>query len=129
MARTPVGSEHIDNPVSKAPGFVIGNVHVMAGVPSVFQAMLGNVMPTLRTGRRLISQSVACPHGEGDIGGPLTEIQKNHPNVVIGSYPRYEGKRFSTEIVIRGADEAAVDAARADVESMVSGLKARPVGG
>lgn len=129
MARVPVGAEHINNPVSKAPGFVIGNVHVMAGVPSVFQAMLGNVMPTLRTGRKLMAQSVPCPHGEGDIGGPLGEIQKNHPDVVIGSYPRYDGKRFSTEIVIRGADEGTVNAARADVEAMVAGLAPRSVEG
>jgi molybdenum cofactor synthesis domain-containing protein len=129
MARIPEGADLIVNSVSAAPGFRIGNVHVMAGVPSVFQAMLGNVMPTLRTGRKLMAQSVPCPHGEGDIGGPLGEIQKNHPDVVIGSYPRYDGKRFSTEIVIRGADEGAVNAARADVEAMVAGLAPRAVEG
>lgn len=120
MARMPVGASHIDNPVSKAPGFVVENVHVMAGVPSVFQAMLGEVLPTLRTGVKLLSESVPCPFGEGDIGGPLAEIQKGHPAVVIGSYPRYEGRQFSTEIVIRSRDAAAIAAARAEVDAMLA---------
>lgn len=124
MARMPVGAAHIDNPVSRAPGFVIGNVHVMAGVPSVFQAMLDNVLPTLKTGRRLLSQAVACPHGEGDIGDPLSEIQKTHPDVMIGSYPRYDGKRFSTEIVIRGHEPGAIAAAKDAVKAMVARLSA-----
>jgi molybdopterin-biosynthesis enzyme MoeA-like protein len=79
MARMPRGAEHIDNPVSIAPGFRIGNVHVMAGVPAIFQAMLDNVVPTLRTGAKLLSATIHCPHGEGTIGGPLGEIQKAHP--------------------------------------------------
>jgi len=120
MARMPVGSSHIDNPVSRAPGFVIGNVHVMAGVPSVFQAMLDNVLPTLKTGTRVLSDKVACPYGEGDIGDPLTAIAKAHPEVNIGSYPRFSENRFSTEIVIRGRDRKAIDAARLDVEAMLS---------
>lgn len=122
MARMPVGATHIDNPVSRAPGFVMDNVHVMAGVPSVFQAMLDNVLPTLRTGTKLHSVSVSCSHGEGDIGGPLGEIQKHNPDVNIGSYPRYDGKRFSTEIVIRGRDESAIETARQAVVQMLGAL-------
>ncbi len=122
MARMPVGSRHIDNPVSRAPGFVIGNVHVMAGVPSVFQAMLDAVLPTLATGRKMLSATVNCPHGEGDIGGPLTEVAKAHPAVNIGSYPRFVDKTFSTEIVVRGGDGEAVEAARAAVETMLAGI-------
>jgi molybdenum cofactor synthesis domain-containing protein len=125
MARMPEGAAHIDNPVSKAPGFVIGNVHVMAGVPSVFQAMLDNVLPTLRTGAKLLSEAVSCPHGEGDIGGPLGDIQKASPDVIIGSYPRYDGTRFSTEIVIRGRDPQAIATARQAVEKMVAGIPLR----
>ena len=120
MARMPVGATHIDNPVSRAPGFTIGNVHVMAGVPSVFQAMLDNVLPTLPTGQKLVSQSVNCRFGEGDIGGPLTEVAKAHPDTNIGSYPRFDGKSFSTEIVVRGRDAEAVAAAAAAVEVMLA---------
>src|SRR5690606_18810942 len=89
MARMPRGAEHIDNPISVAPGFRIANVHVMAGVPSIFQAMLDNVVPTLKTGTRMLSAMVPCPFGEGLIGGPLAEIQKAHPDTIIGSYPKY----------------------------------------
>ncbi len=124
MARMPQGSAHIANPVSTAPGFHIGNVYVMAGVPSVFQAMLDNVMPTLRTGRKLLSKSLPCPFGEGVIGAPLAAIQKAHPDTVIGSYPKFESGRFSTELVVRGSDEARIDAAAAAIEAMIADLKA-----
>jgi molybdenum cofactor synthesis domain-containing protein len=122
MARMPRGADLIDNPVSVAPGFRIGNVHVMAGVPSIFQAMLDNVLPTLRTGRPLLSATVQCGFGEGIIGGPLGDIQKAHPDTVIGSYPKYQDGRFWTELVVRARTQDALDAARSAVEAMVQGL-------
>lgn len=122
MARMPVGSRHIDNPVSRAPGFVIGNVHVMAGVPSVFQAMLDNVLPGLNTGVKILSDKVSCPFGEGDIGDPLSAIAKAHPAVNIGSYPRFSGDKFSTEIVIRGRDQGMIEAARLDIAAMLTSV-------
>src|SRR5688500_4274314 len=91
MARMPQGATHIANPVSTAPGFVIGNVHVMAGVPQVFQAMMDNVLPTLKSGSKVLSRAIACPYGEGDIGTPLAAVQKAHPETSIGSYPKYDG--------------------------------------
>ncbi|WP_315919701.1 competence/damage-inducible protein A [Mesorhizobium sp. SP-1A] len=124
MARMPRGAEHIDNPVSVAPGFRIGNVHVMAGVPAIFQAMLDNVVPTLKTGVKMLSATVHCPFGEGVIGGPLAEIQKAHPDTIIGSYPKYDGGRFWTELVVRARSQEALEAARAAVQSMVDGLAA-----
>ncbi|MAY60761.1 MAG: competence/damage-inducible protein A [Rhizobiales bacterium] len=122
MARMPEGAVHIANPVSVAPGFVIGNVHVMAGVPSVFQAMLDNVMPTLRTGRKLLSSSISSPLAEGDIGEPLGAIAQAHPSVSIGSYPRFTDKGFANEIVVRGVEQADVDAAIAAVTAMIEEL-------
>lgn len=122
MARMPAGAGHIDNPVSLAPGFRIGNVHVMAGVPAIFQAMLDNVVPTLETGRKLMSATIHCPFGEGVIGGALGEIQKLHPRTIIGSYPKYQDGAFWTELVVRARDEAALDAAAAAVEAMVAAL-------
>ena len=119
MARMPRGADHIDNPVSTAPGFRIGNVHVMAGVPSIFQAMLDNVVPTLKTGAKMLSAAVHCPVGEGTIGGPLAEIQKAHPDTIIGSYPKYGEGKFWTELVVRARTQEALEAARADVEAMV----------
>ena len=122
MARMPRGAEHIDNPVSVAPGFRIGNVHVMAGVPSIFQAMLDNVVPTLRTGTKLLSATIPCPFGEGLIGGPLSEIQRAHPDTIIGSYPKYQDGAFWTELVVRARSQEALDAAASAVQSMVDAL-------
>src|ERR1700754_3832965 len=118
MARMPVGATHIANPVSTAPGFVIGNVYVMAGVPQVFQAMLDNVIPTLKTGVRMLSTAIPCPFGEGEIGTPLGIIQKAHPDTSIGSYPRYVGQFFSTEIVVRGRSAELVENVAAEVRAM-----------
>ncbi|RUM98785.1 competence/damage-inducible protein A [Pseudaminobacter arsenicus] len=126
MARMPRGASHIVNPVSLAPGFRIGNVHVMAGVPSIFQAMLDNVVPTLKTGAKLLSVTVHCPVGEGTIGGPLAEIQKRHPDTIIGSYPQYLDGKFSTELVVRARSPQALEAARAEVAAMVEGLAPTP---
>jgi molybdenum cofactor synthesis domain-containing protein len=123
MARMPRGAEHIDNPVSVAPGFRIGNVYAMAGVPSIFQAMLDNVVPTLRTGTKLLSATVQCPFGEGLIGGALADIQKAHPDTIIGSYPKYLDGGFHTELVVRARDPQALEKARAAVEAMVAGFE------
>ena len=112
MARMPRGADHIDNPVSVAPGFRIGNVHVMAGVPSIFQAMLDNVVPTLKAGTKMLSATVHCPFGEGLIGGPLADIQKAHPDTIIGSYPKYGDGKFWTELVVRARSQEALEAAR-----------------
>lgn len=125
MARMPRGSQHIDNPVSVAPGFHLGNVYVMAGVPSIFQAMLDNVVPTLRTGKKLLSRMVKCPFGEGVIGEPLRLIQEAHPDTIIGSYPKYEEGRFATDLVIRSRNEEKLAEAVAAVEKMVEDLKAQ----
>lgn len=122
MARMPRGAAHIANPVSVAPGFIVDNVYVMAGVPQVFQAMLDNVIPTLKTGSKILSHAVSSPYGEGDIGTLLANVQKAHPETSIGSYPRYDGKKFSTEIVVRARDSAAVDAAAQDVAAMIESI-------
>ena len=122
MARMPLGAAPIVNPVSVAPGFRIGNVHVMAGVPAIFQAMLDNVAPTLEAGTRLVSATVHCPFGEGIIGGPLAAIQKAHPETIIGSYPKYLDGTFWTELVVRARSQEALEAARAEVQAMVDSL-------
>ena len=122
MARMPRGARHIPNPVSTAPGFIIGNVYVMAGVPQVFQAMVDNVLPLLRSGSKMMSRAIACPYGEGDIGTLLSAVQKAHPKTSIGSYPKFDGQRFSTELVIRARDCAALDAAADAVAEMIKGI-------
>jgi molybdenum cofactor synthesis domain-containing protein len=123
MARMPKGAVLIENKVSIAPGFVIGNVHVMAGVPSVFEAMVDAVLPTLKTGIVLKSISIECPYGEGVIGTPLREIQKAHPDTVIGSYPKMIDGGYAVELIVRARDENALEAAAAAVRSLLAHLE------
>jgi len=122
MARIPQGAELIANPVSVAPGFKISNVHVMAGVPAVFQAMLDQVSKDLPAGIPIHSKSVICPHGEGTIGGPLAQIQKENQDVSIGSYPKFDGERFSTEIIVRGRNWDRLETVCKQVETMLAGI-------
>ncbi|MEP2027371.1 MAG: molybdopterin-binding protein [Paracoccaceae bacterium] len=111
MARIPHGAELIDNPVSVAPGFSLGNVHVMAGVPTVFQAMVASVLPHLTGGAPLLSQTLRVERGEGDIAGPLADLANDFPDLAIGSYPFQHNGAYGSNIVIRGSDGAVVDAA------------------
>lgn len=111
MARIPEGATLIDNPVSIAPGFTLGNVHVMAGVPSVFQAMVASVLPTLTGGAPLLSQSLRIQRGEGDIAGPLGKLAADFPDLSMGSYPFQKDGVYGANIVIRGHDGAQIDAA------------------
>ena len=111
MARIPDGALLIDNPVSVAPGFTIGNVHVMAGVPAVFKAMVASVMPTLTGGAPLLSQSIRIDRGEGDIAGPLGKLATDYPDLSMGSYPFQKDGVYGANIVIRGHDATQIDAA------------------
>jgi len=124
MARTPEGATLVDNPVSTAPGFRIDNVFVFAGVPAVFQAMLANALKELPAGQQIASVTIECAFGEGDIGDPLAAIQKEHPGVSIGSYPRFEGERFTTQLVLRSRDAEKLEAARLAVEAMLARMTA-----
>jgi molybdenum cofactor synthesis domain-containing protein len=124
MADIPEGAELIDNPVSHAPGFHIGNVYVMAGVPRIMQAMFDGIKGTLVGGRKVVSKSVTLYTGEGSVAIALEQIQLARPEVEIGSYPFTRDGRFGTVIVVRGTDPAAIVAAAADVQAMARGLGA-----
>ncbi|MEO0329127.1 MAG: molybdopterin-binding protein [Pseudomonadota bacterium] len=124
MARIPNGADLIENPVSKAPGFILENVHVMAGVPSIFQAMLDRVEPTLKSGIKMLSVNIDCPFGEGAIGDALAEVQKTHRDTSIGSYPKYDGEKYSTQIVVRSRDDTALKLAEKAVVVMLQTLSA-----
>lgn len=104
MARIPDGAKLIENPVSAAPGFSVENTHVMAGVPSVFQAMVETILPTLSGGRPLLSETVRIDRGEGDIAGPLGALAKDFPELSFGSYPFQKDGKYGANIVIRGTD-------------------------
>ncbi|CAA0098606.1 Uncharacterised protein [Starkeya nomas] len=124
MARIPDGAELVPNPVSKAPGFWIGNVIVMAGVPTIMQAMLDQVAPRLRTGVRMLSETILANAREGDVGGPLRIIAEAHPEVTIGSYPFMgEDGRPNTNLVVRSRDPRKLAAALAEVQAMVDTVR------
>jgi molybdenum cofactor synthesis domain-containing protein len=126
MARIPDGADLIPNKVSTAPGFRIGNVFVMAGVPSIMQTMLDAAAATLKTGTKMLSESVRADAREGDIGGPLAEVAKAHPATSIGSYPFFDPERGpNTNIVVRSRDARSLAAAKAAVEAMLGQVRAR----
>ncbi|MEM9470717.1 MAG: competence/damage-inducible protein A [Pseudomonadota bacterium] len=128
MARIPDTAELIPNPVSKAPGFHIGNVFVMAGVPKIMQAMLDAVAPELTGGAVMLSRTVPLDLGEGDVAARLKEIQVAHRGVMIGSYPYERDGRFATNIVVRSRDETAMNAAAAEVERLPEELGGKSAG-
>jgi len=118
MARIPEGANLIENPVSAAPGFIIGNVHVMAGVPSIFKAMVASVIPTLTGGAPMLSRNMDVQRGEGDIAAPLAELAARFPQLSFGSYPFQRNGAYGTNIVARGQDGAMLDAAQAEMADL-----------
>jgi molybdenum cofactor synthesis domain-containing protein len=124
MARIPDGATLIDNPVSKAPGFSLGNVHVMAGVPAVFEAMVAGLLPRLSGGAPLLSETVRIDHPEGMIAGPLGRVAEAHQQVAIGCYPFIRDGRYGANIVVRSADPAALAAAAAAIRALARSLDA-----
>jgi len=124
MTRIPKGAELVLNKVSAAPGFWIGNVIVMAGVPSIMQAMLDFVAPKLATGTKMLSATVRGDVREGDIGTELGAIAKAHPDVMIGSYPFVDDRGPNTNIVVRARDADKLAAAKAAVEAMLVQVRA-----
>ena len=120
MARIPDGADLIVNSVSAAPGFRIGNVHVMAGVPVIMRAMLEALAPTLKGGRKVASVSVKSAVGEGTLGGPLGALQAEFPDVKMGSYPQMGKGPVMTELVLRSSDEARLAEAAERVRAMVA---------
>ncbi|MDI9349292.1 MAG: molybdopterin-binding protein [Candidatus Symbiobacter sp.] len=128
MTEIPVGAELIPNPVSKAPGFSLGNVHVMAGVPDIFRAMVDELLPNLAGGAVTLAQTITCAIGESFIAAELAAIQKDFPDVQMGSYPFYRppsqtgsgssgdgsssSSPFGTALVLRSTDAARLDQAR-----------------
>jgi molybdenum cofactor synthesis domain-containing protein len=124
MTRVPQGADLVANSVSKVPGFWIGNVIVMAGVPQIMHAMLDAAAPKLATGRRMLSESIHAGMREGDIGTPLAEIARTHKDVMIGSYPFSNEGRPDTNLVIRSRDPQALAVAKTAVETMLERLRA-----
>ncbi len=111
MARIPDGAVLIENPVSIAPGFSMVNVHVMAGVPRIFEAMVASVLPNMTGGAPLLSQTLRMMRGEGEIAGAFGALAAEYPDLSMGSYPFTLNGAYGTNLVIRGTDAARIDAA------------------
>lgn len=124
MARIPEGAELLENPVSKAPGFRLGGVFVMAGVPKIMQAMMDQLASRLSRGSAIITAIVTAYIAEGDLAQPLKEIQDRYPEVTIGSYPFEESGKFGANLVLRSRNDGKIAAAERDVQNMVAKLKA-----
>ncbi|MBB5048881.1 molybdenum cofactor synthesis domain-containing protein [Rhodopseudomonas rhenobacensis] len=125
MARIPDGAELIQSATILAPGFKIGNVIVLAGVPSIMQAMMDIVAPKLKSGVRMLSESIRANAREGDIGGPLRALAKAHPDAIIGSYPFLdEDKKPNTYLVVRSRDPDKLRDAVEGVKQMLGALQA-----
>ncbi len=120
MARIPDGADLIDNPVSVAPGFTLGNVHVMAGVPAVFETMLEGLRPSIQGGPPLIAHSFRAEIGEGDLAGPLGEAAADHPDVSMGSYPF--GGGAGAILVLRCADPGRLAEAAGSLRARLADL-------
>jgi molybdenum cofactor synthesis domain-containing protein len=127
MARIPLGATLIDNPLSKAPGFQIGNVFVMAGVPMVMQVMLDSLTGRLEGGATMQSRTVSGQIGEGTIAEKLGALQQRYPDIGIGSYPYYRGKVFGTSLVMRGTDVALLDRVAGEAAALMREFGVEPV--
>ena len=128
MARVPVGGSLVKNAVQGPPGFQIGNVFVLAGVPMVMRGMMDDVVPRLRTGAVVISRTVRVEGaGEGVIAEPLANLAKAHPELSIGSYPFFGPDGFGSNLVVRGRDAAEVNATVEELIGVLDGVGARSI--
>ena len=127
MADIPVGGRLIDNPVSRAPGFTLGNVHVMAGVPAIFQAMFAMLRLELEGGPPLLARTVRAFVAEGEMAARLKEIQEAHLAVTVGSYPFIRHGKLGTSIVVRGTDRSLIAAAATEIAEFMQSLGGDPL--
>ncbi len=121
MARIPEGALLIDNPASAAPGFRLGNVFVLPGVPRIMEAMLPAILPALAAGPALLSATITAWARESEIASELAAIQAAHPALEIGSYPFARDGRYGTALVVRGTEAAALAAGVAGIRAMLAG--------
>jgi molybdenum cofactor synthesis domain-containing protein len=116
MARIPFGAELVENSVSIAPGFMLGNVIVMAGVPNIMHVMLDAATKYLKTGKKMLSSALDLHRPEGEIAGVFGDLQKRYPDVPMGSYPFMRDGRPGTQLVLRSTDPARLAEAETELK-------------
>ena len=123
MTMIPQGAELVDNPISKAPGFKIENVFVMAGIPSIMQGMLEGARKHLKGGDVVKSTSIDVFTPESNVADELSKLQNKYIDVEIGSYPFSKENRFGTSLVLRSIDEESLERCRLELLKMVDKFK------
>lgn len=127
MADIPAGATLIDNPVSKAPGFQVENVFVLAGVPRIMQAQFEGMKDRLAGGRPVLSVTISAYVTEGDLASRLGAIQDRHPGVEIGSYPFVRDFKLGTSLVLRSPEPGLIEAAAGEVRNAIQALGGEPI--
>lgn len=120
MARIPDGADLIDNPVSKAPGFRMENVFVMAGVPMIMQAMMESILPMLTGGAKMLTRTIGASLPEGKVAKDLGELQNKFPNVSIGSYPYFKQGQVGTNLVLRSVSVELLEKAYQELQTILT---------
>ena len=126
MAMVPDGAVLLPNPISRAPGFQIGNVFVLPGVPSIMQGIFEQLKYRLVGGEKVLSRSISCHLGEGTLAHDLGDLQQRHPDVEIGSYPYFRRGDFGVTLVLRGTDGERLAAATDELKTLVRTLGGEP---
>ena len=126
MAMVPQGARLIPNPVTAAPGFIVENVHVMAGVPRIMQAMFDHILDLIATGKPIISYTVTCGLPESILAQPLEDLQKKFPEIQIGSYPYYRSGSSGLSLVLKGTEKEMIETAGQDLIRMIRELGGEP---
>ena len=127
MARIPEGARLVANPISKAPGFQLENVFVLAGIPIIVQIMMDDIAERLESGAQMIARTIDCQVGEGAIAEELGDIQKRFPAVMIGSYPFFRDKQYGTSLVLRSVESVLLHEAVQATVDMVEKAGGQPV--
>jgi molybdenum cofactor synthesis domain-containing protein len=126
MAMVPEGARLLPNPISRAPGFQVGNVFVLPGVPSIMRGIFEQLKYRLQGGDKVLSRSVSCQLGEGVLAQDLGALQDRHPDVEIGSYPYFRRGDFGVTLVLRGTDRERLAAATEELKTLVRSLGGDP---
>jgi molybdenum cofactor synthesis domain-containing protein len=126
MAMMPDGAALLPNPISRAPGFRVGNVFVLAGVPQVMQATFNELKHRLAGGAKVLSRSVSCTLGEGTLAQELGALQMRYSDLEIGSYPYFRRSDFGVTLVVRGTERARIAAAIEELKALIRGLGGDP---
>ena len=119
MARIPFGADLVENSVSVAPGFMLGNVIVMAGIPNIMHVMLDAATKFLKTGKRMQSTALDLNRPEGEIAQLFGDLQKRYPDVPMGSYPFMRDGKPGTQLVLRSIDPERLAAADAELKAQL----------